>query len=101
MLFGWLRQKRPSNSESDIAVPTSGVDPVADRGTKVSRIAAAAPGTTPQAAPDAWFRPCAAIAWRTVVIPMPAIFQPLPDITDRVMHAKRICAVGSYRGSTL
>ena len=79
----------PGNTETDVAEPARSGEPVAARGTQVLRIDE--PGTAPRHPHvPITCRPSTTVGRRAVVIVIPAILRPLPDIFVHIMKTESV-----------
>ena len=91
-----LRRKRPGNPESIVLVAILGTVPVSVGGPKDPGLTV--PRTTPQEAPRAVTstHPRTAVIGSVIIVFMPTVCYPLPDIAYSVINTEPICFIALY-----
>ena len=89
--------------KTEVAAAEAGAAPVAVGGTQPGWITA--PGPAAQHAPTTvaaiLFQPGTAVLWRALVIIMPAVLHPLPDVAVHIVKAPGVWLKGVYGRSLL
>ena len=86
----------PGNTETAVDAPDRSGVPVAATGAQVLWIEI--PGTAPQHPPGTVAcSPSTTIRWRTIVVLLPAVLRPLPDIAAHIIQTSRVRFLPCHR----